>query len=108
MSADVCRLDQIDREGGVAALVQKVAFGAAGGMFGALFSTIGYHANVAQSPVTLAGMRWIVLLVPAAGLALSALFIAFNPLRRDVHDAIVDELARQRETLAAEELEAAV
>lgn len=90
---------------GVAALVQKVAFGAAGGAFGAMFDAIGYRANVAQPAETLAGMRWIVLAVPALGFALSALCIALNPLRRDVHDRIVDELEQRR--LAREELETA-
>lgn len=83
---------------GLAALVQKVALGAAAGLFGLLFGSIGYRANVAQAAETLSGMRWIVILVPALGLSLSALFMLFNPLRRGTHDRIVADLARQRAT----------
>lgn len=86
---------------GVAALVAKVAFGLAGGLFGALLDGIGYQANAAQAPATLDGLRWIVFGVPAAGLALSALCIALNPLKRGVHDRIVDELAGSSEGEAA-------
>lgn len=74
---------------GLAALIQKVAIGAAAGLFGLAFDAIGYHANVVQTPATLAGMRWILVLVPATGLSASALCIAVNPLRHGIHDRIV-------------------
>jgi sugar (glycoside-pentoside-hexuronide) transporter len=77
---------------GLAALIQKVAIGAAAGLFGLAFDVIGYQANVAQTPATIAGMRWILILIPAAGLVLSAACIAFNPLRHGIHDRIVATL----------------
>lgn len=83
---------------GLAALLQRVAIGAATGLLGLLFGTIGYVANVAQAPATLEGMRWTVVLVPLVFLSLSVLFMALNPLTRNAHAAIVAELAKRRET----------
>lgn len=78
---------------GIAALLQKLALAAATGVFGLALGAIGYRANVAQTPATLAGMRLIVLALPAAALMISAACIAANPLRRGTHARIVAELA---------------
>ena len=57
---------------GVAALVQKLALGAAAGLFGLTYQAIGYVADAPQRATALAGIRWAMLAYPAAGLALSA------------------------------------
>lgn len=77
---------------GVAALAQKIAIGGAAGLFGIVFDEIGYRANVTQSAGTLAGMRAMLIVAPAAGFALSAAVILLNPLRRGTHAQIVAEL----------------
>lgn len=84
---------------GLAALLQRVAIGAATGLLGIMFGAIGYVANAAQAPATLAGIHWTVAMVPFVFLALSALLMLLNPLTRHAHAAIVDELARRREAL---------
>lgn len=82
---------------GVAALLQRVAIGAATGLLGLMLGAVGYVPDVPQAPVTLAGMRWTIALVPLAFLLLSAVFMAMNPLKRGAHAGIVAELARKRE-----------
>ena len=77
---------------GIAALAQKIAIGAAAGAFGLVFRAIGYRANAGQAGTTLAGMHAILIVAPAAGFALSAMIILFNPLRRGTHARIVAEL----------------
>ncbi|GAA0738776.1 MFS transporter [Sphingomonas japonica] len=79
---------------GLAALLQKIAIGASAALFGLLYDAIGYHANMVQAADTIDGMRWIMLAIPIAGLALSALAMAQNPLKRGVHARIVEELGR--------------
>ncbi len=79
---------------GVAALLQKLALAAATGVFGVALGAIGYRANVAQTPATLAGMRLILLALPAAALIVSAACIAANPLRRGTHARIVAQLGK--------------
>lgn len=82
---------------GLAALVQRIAIGAATGILGLSFGAIGYVANVEQSAATLEGMRWTVTLVPLLFFGLSVAFMAVNPLTRNAHGAIVAELAKRRE-----------
>lgn len=67
---------------GLAALLQRVAIGVATALLGLSFGRAGYVANVAQSPATLAGMRMAIALIPLACFVLSALAMAFSPLRR--------------------------
>ena len=78
---------------GLAALLQRIAIGAATAILGLGFGAAGYVANVEQSAETLAGMRLTIGLVPLAFLALSCLFMAMNPLSRGAHARIVRDLA---------------
>ena len=50
-------------------------------MIGQAFGQAGYVANVAQTTEMLATMRTTIALIPLACFALSALVMAFNPIR---------------------------
>ncbi|MCC2976502.1 glycoside-pentoside-hexuronide (GPH):cation symporter [Sphingomonas sp. PL-96] len=78
---------------GVSALVQKFAFGIAAGLMGVVYQLAGYQPDAVQTPETVAGIRWVMLLMPALCFALSALVMWANPLRRGAHAAIVADLA---------------
>jgi GPH family glycoside/pentoside/hexuronide:cation symporter len=65
---------------GVAALLQRIAIGAATAMLGWGFATAGYVPNVQQSAATLATMRMTVALAPLGFLALSCAAMLMNPL----------------------------
>lgn len=78
---------------GVAALLQRIAIGAATAILGWSFVGAGYTPNVAQSAGTLAGMRLSIALILLAFFALSALLMWLNPLAKGAHDRIVRELA---------------
>jgi GPH family glycoside/pentoside/hexuronide:cation symporter len=80
---------------GVAALLQRVAIGIATAILGWGFASSGYVANVQQSPLTLAGMRGTVAVVPLVFLILSCVAMLLNPLGRGTHGRIVRELARE-------------
>jgi GPH family glycoside/pentoside/hexuronide:cation symporter len=82
---------------GLAALLQRVAIGAATGLLGLLLGAVGYVANVPQGAATLEGMRLTLALVPLVFLLLSGCFMLLNPLTRGAHAGIVAELARRRE-----------
>lgn len=81
---------------GLAALLQRVAIGAATGVLGLALASVGYVANVPQNATTLDGMRSSVVLLPIGFFAVSAGLMWFNPLTRNAHAAIVAELARRR------------
>jgi GPH family glycoside/pentoside/hexuronide:cation symporter len=80
---------------GVAALLQKVAIGAATAITGFAYAAIGYTPQVAQSAGVISGIRWIMVAAPIIGCLLSALAMAANPLRRDTHRRIVATLAER-------------
>ncbi|MDB5710564.1 MAG: hypothetical protein JWL96_2634 [Sphingomonas bacterium] len=80
---------------GVAALLQKVAIGAATAITGFAYAAIGYTPQVAQSAGVITGIRWIMVAAPIIGCLLSALAMAANPLRRDTHRRIVATLAQR-------------
>jgi GPH family glycoside/pentoside/hexuronide:cation symporter len=67
---------------GVAALLQRIAIGAATAILGWGFASAGYVPNVQQSTATLASMRMTVALAPLGFLALSCAAMAMNPLGR--------------------------
>ena len=50
-------------------------------VIGQAFGQAGYVANVAQTPAMLATMRTTIALIPLGCFALSALVMAFNPIR---------------------------
>ncbi|MET0247574.1 MAG: glycoside-pentoside-hexuronide (GPH):cation symporter [Sphingomonas sp.] len=83
---------------GVAALLQRVAIGAATGLLGVALGSVGYVANVPQGPATLEGIRWSIILLPIGFFALSGVLMWFNPLTRNAHAAIVAELTQRRES----------
>ena len=80
---------------GVAALVQKVAIGAAAGLTGFAYAAIGYAPHVTQPASVVTGIRWIMVAAPIVGGTLSALAMIANPLRRDTHRHIVAALAQR-------------
>ncbi len=71
----------------------KAALGLGAGLFGLVLSAVGYHANVAQSAATLAGLRMAMIGLPAFGLLASALVMLAYPMRRGAHERIVEDLA---------------
>jgi glycoside/pentoside/hexuronide:cation symporter, GPH family len=77
---------------GFAQFFLKVAVGIGVGAFGVAFGLVGYHANVAQSPQTLHGLKIIMIAFPAAGLVLGAAVMVFYPLGRGMHETIVRQL----------------
>jgi len=71
----------------------KAALGLGAGLFGAALGAVGYHPDVPQTAATLHGMRIIIVLLPAVGLIGSGLAMLAYPIRKGVHERIVDELA---------------
>lgn len=74
----------------------KVALGVGTGLFGVLFDWVGYQANVAQTPETLTGLKWLIVILPAIGTALGGLIMILYPLRKGVHEDIVEQLGARR------------
>jgi len=74
----------------------KVALGVGAGVFGWLLSSVGYVANAVQTPETLAGIKIIMVGLPAIGLVISGLCMLAYPMRKGSHEAIVDQLAARR------------
>lgn len=77
----------------------KVALGLGAGLFGWALQLVGYQPNLAQTATTLHGMKLIMVAFPAVGLALGAAAMLYYPLRRGVHEDIVQQLARRRSAL---------
>ncbi|MGH8239875.1 MAG: MFS transporter [Steroidobacteraceae bacterium] len=74
----------------------KVALGVGAGLFGWLLDRVGYVANTTQSAGTLAGIRAIMIWLPAVGLLLAGLTMLLYPIRKGSHEAMVAELAVRR------------
>lgn len=74
----------------------KMALGAAAGIFGVLLDTVGYVANETQSADTLAGMKTIMIILPMAGLLTGIAAMLLHPLKRGVHESIVEQLAERQ------------
>ncbi|MDZ4375976.1 MAG: glycoside-pentoside-hexuronide (GPH):cation symporter [Phenylobacterium sp.] len=81
---------------GLAMFFQKVALGLAAAFFGWALDVIGYVPNVQQTPQTLEGLKMVVIAFPLIGLGGSAIAMLFYPLRRGVHEKIVDDLAERK------------
>lgn len=81
---------------GLALLFQKVALGLGAGLFGLALDHIGYRPNQVQSPETLHGLKQVMVVLPLLGVAVCAAAMLFNPLRRGVHERLVEELAEGR------------
>jgi GPH family glycoside/pentoside/hexuronide:cation symporter len=81
----------------------KVALGIGAGVFGLAMNLIGYVPNTVQTSATLHGMKAIMVAFPATGLLLGACAMLFYPLKRGVHERLVEEIAvRKRTSNAAE------
>jgi GPH family glycoside/pentoside/hexuronide:cation symporter len=78
---------------GLALLFQKVSLGLGAGLFGLALGFIGYRANQIQSPATLHGLKTIMVALPLFGVAVCALAMVFNPLKRGMHERIVEDLS---------------
>jgi GPH family glycoside/pentoside/hexuronide:cation symporter len=74
----------------------KVALGLGAGLFGWLLSGIGYVPNVEQSPETLAGLKHVMVILPAIGVGGAFLAMFLYPMRKGGHEAILDQLAARR------------
>lgn len=82
---------------GLAQFFMKVALGFGAGLFGWALDFVGYVPNVPQSPQTLAGMKNVMVFMPAIGITVGIVAIALYPMRRGVHERIVAEIeARKR------------
>jgi glycoside/pentoside/hexuronide:cation symporter, GPH family len=81
---------------GFVSLVQKASLGLAAGALGEALTMIGYRANAAQTPETLAQMKAVMLGVPALFYAAGALIILFYPLDARTHGRLVRILQRRR------------
>lgn len=81
---------------GLFQLFLKAALGIGAGLFGWLLDAVGYVANTAQTPQTLAGLKAIMIWLPGAGLAVAGLVMVWYPIRRGDHERIVKELAARR------------
>lgn len=94
---------------GLGQLFLKGALGIGAGLFGWLLGRVGYVPNVEQSPATLAGIKALMIGLPALGLMLAGLTMIFFPMRRGGHDAIVEQLAARRlDKLSAPKANAAI
>ena len=76
----------------------KVALGIGAGLFGWLLDLVGYVPNEAQSETTLAGLKWIMVALPGAGVLLAAVAMSRFPMGRGDHGRIVQELRLRRES----------
>jgi GPH family glycoside/pentoside/hexuronide:cation symporter len=83
---------------GLAQFFLKVALGIGAGVFGWAMNLIGYVPNTVQSTATLHGMKAIMVAFPATGLVLGACAMLFYPLKRGVHESLVEQLAVRRRT----------
>jgi Na+/melibiose symporter-like transporter len=68
---------------GAAVLAQKLALGLSSVLLGLLYQRAGYAADHGGAPGTAMSIRAAMIGAPIAGIALSAVAIAANPLRRD-------------------------
>lgn len=80
---------------GLVSLTQKLSLGLGIGLLGILLDTIGFHANMTQTPETLQGIRVLFNLVPAAVSALVAVLIWFYPLDHRLHGRITRVMQRR-------------
>ncbi len=77
---------------GYVALIQRVAIGLGTVLLGLSLKQSGFSAVGRQTLATLAMFRVNLALVPLGFLLVSAVIMAFNPLRRGLHDAIIREI----------------
>lgn len=78
---------------GLTVLGQKAALGLGAGFLGLLLTHVGYTANVAQTPETLAGIKAMMFWWPFVGGLISLTLIFFYPLDRASHGRMVADIA---------------
>ncbi|ATQ42415.1 MFS transporter [Caulobacter mirabilis] len=78
---------------GLTVLGQKAALGLGAGFLGLLLTHVGYVANQAQTPETLAGIKAMMFWWPFVGGLISLALIFFYPLDRKTHGRMVEEIA---------------
>jgi GPH family glycoside/pentoside/hexuronide:cation symporter len=83
---------------GLVTFAQKGAVALSAVLLGFLLDVIGYRAGQVQSTETLDGLRLIIVLVPLAGIAASALCMVFYPLSPQRHADIVRQLGQENTT----------
>lgn len=81
---------------GFASFFQKLALGMAAGLFGWALDFVGYVPNISQTPETLAGIKYIMVVLPAVALATGMGAMWFHPLRPGVHEHITRQLIGRR------------
>jgi GPH family glycoside/pentoside/hexuronide:cation symporter len=81
---------------GLVSLVQKASLGLAAGVLGELLDGVGYRANQPQTLETLAGMKVIMIALPAVFALAAIVCIAFYRLDQRTHGRMVRVLDRRR------------
>ena len=81
---------------GFVSFVQKASLGFAAGLLGEVLSVIGYTANMAQTPETLASLKIVMLAVPTLFASLAAVTILFYSLDTKLHGRLVRALRWRR------------
>lgn len=82
---------------GVSALLQKGALAAAALVLGSVYDATGYVGGGVQGSAAIAGIHWLMVLGPAAGVVLAAAAMLVNPQHRGAHAANIARLASRRE-----------
>jgi len=81
---------------GFISFVQKASLGISAGLLGEVLSVIGYTANMAQTPETLASLKIVMLAVPALFASLAVVTVLFYSLDADLHGRLVRALRWRR------------
>jgi glycoside/pentoside/hexuronide:cation symporter, GPH family len=81
---------------GFVTLIQKIAFGVSSAFLSLYLGWVGYVANQPQSPETIIGIKLMITLVAAAGLAASAVAMYFYRLDAATHGRLVREIAARK------------
>lgn len=84
---------------------QKLGWTIGGATTGWLLGYFGFHANEVQSDATQTGIRWMLSILPAAGAALSVVFISVYSLSEKRLENIMKELNERRIKIKENELE---
>ena len=83
---------------GVVVLIQKSALGLSAAALGEMLSRVGYSANIAQTPQTLAAMKLLMLGVPLVAMLIAGAFVACYPIDQQLHRQLRIGIARRRRT----------
>lgn len=87
---------------GFVSLAQKTSLGFAAAVLGEVLSAIGYHANAVQTDATIAGLRFVMLGLPALFAAGAGVIVWFYPITAGSHAQLVIDLCERDEKRAAQ------